>query len=162
MRVYRIVLPFCVATLTACASQPPQPYGGSGCKIASAGEDIVVGNYEHNLPKPNFRAMGNEDYYPLRAKRERLQGRVLASFKIDSAGRTTSTELLRIDAPPMIADAACTLLHRAKFDVSKPGVDTGGSGTYLTTVRFCLNNCDQIALFPDTHDITITAAMVRR
>ena len=159
MRRQRIVLPLCVATLTSCASHPPQSPGGGACRVAQT-EAVAMETYEHDLPKPDFRTMGNEDFYPPRGKREQLQGRVLARFHIDSAGKTVSPEFLRVDAPPVIADAACKLLRRTRFDVSKPGVDTGSAGAYLLTVRFCLINCDDVPLYPGTHDITITGSVI--
>ena len=162
MRRQRIVLPLCVATLTACASHPPQSTGGGGACRVTKTDAVALETYEHDLPKPDFRAMWHEDFYPLEGKREQLQGRVLARFHIDSAGKTVSPEFLRVDAPPVIANAACKLLHRIKFDVSKPGVDTGSAGTYLLTVRFCLTNCDQVPLYPGTRDITITGTTIRR
>lgn len=159
MRRQRIVLPLCVATLTACASHPPQSPGGGACRVTET-DAVALETYEHDLPKPDSRALGHDDFYPPQGKREHLQGRVLARFHIDSAGKTASPEFLRVDAPPVIVDAACKLLHRVKFDVSQPGVDTGSAGTYLLTVRFCLTNCDQVPLYPGTRDVTITASVI--
>ena len=158
MRRHRIVLPVCVA-LTACASHPPQSTGGGACQVVTSNSNDV---YAGRLPKTDFHSLGNEEYYPSQAKREHQEGRVLARFRLDSAGRPVSPEFLQVEAPPVIAETACKLLHRIKFEVAQPAADTNGVGPFLVTVRYCLNNCKRMPVYPGSEDIAITGGELPR
>ena len=93
-----------------------------------------------------------------KGKRQRLEGRVLASFHLDSNGKVTSVQFLRAEAPPVIETAACNLLHNLPFDLSSPGVDVGDPRPLLVTVRFCISNCTRVATYANTKDKSWTAS----
>lgn len=158
MNRHRLVLSLCGATLTACASHPPQSTGGAACPLVEGSSTDV---YEQTLPKMNFRSLGKDDYYPAQGKREHLEGRVLARFHLDRDGTPASLEFLQVEAPPLIANAACKLLHRVKFDAGRSAADTSGGGPFLVTVRYCLDNCNRVPLYPGSTDIAITASAIR-
>ncbi len=167
MRNYRSGLALTFAALIACASQSPEirtaeRTSAGGCSVAPASlENLNPTNYQPDLPRTQP-TRWRTDPYPLEGKQRQLEGRVLASFRIDAKGRATSVVFLRTDAPPLIEAAACRLLSDLRFIVPTVGVDASDTRPFLTTVRFCMSNCARVAAYAGTKDISVTGSPLPR
>lgn len=160
MYIHRIVLTLSFAGLMTCAGHPPesaQVKGAAGQACSALAPDAAIpASYQQTPLHVRFHRLSNIDLYPEQGKRGRLEGRVLASFHLDSEGKPTSVELVRVEAPPIIQSGACTALHNVQFDLSN--VDMSDTRPFLFTVRFCITNCNRVATYPDSQDISITGS----
>lgn len=156
-----IILSVCLIVVVACAGHPREvdPLTGP-CYAAKAdsSEQIPTASPE-DLPSSNIFKLGYS--YPEDLRRQHLQGRVLVRLKLAETGKIDSAEFLRVEAPPSLESAACNLLRKLQYDLSKPGFDTVDSRTFVLGIRYCLGNCSRVPAYPgfEKKEIAITGSL---
>jgi TonB family protein len=111
-------------------------------------------------PLPRSHITSHGSWYPAKAVRSHLQGRVLVEFKIDPKGHVTDARMLESDADPLLQHQALTLLQSTVFDVSEPqSVATNGL-PFRATYAFCLRPCGPLSPYAGSELIPVTSASI--
>ena len=90
-------------------------------------------------------------YYPARALRLHLEGRVLVEFRIDKAGKAFGAKVLQSDADPTLQSYSLRLLNNTSYDADSVGINPDAS--YRITMLFCLDNCSKFTEYPESDDL---------
>ena len=153
-----IVLTAFLAVVAGCADRPRDVEALSApCYAANADSSEPIPTASLKRPPPsNIFKMGY--IYPEGLRARHVQGRVLVRLKVAESGRIDSAELLRVEAPPPVELAACDLLRKLQYDLSKPGFDTVDSRTFFLSIRYCLGNCSRVPMYPgfEMNEIVMT------
>ena len=160
MSEHTLTLLICSTIVVACASHPHEvsPLSGtcSAAKAYSSGQ-IPTASPE-KIPSSNI--LNLRYFYPEDLARQHLQGRGLVRLRVAETGKIDSVEILSLEAPPQVQSEMCNLLGKLKFDVSKPGFETVDSRTFVLGIRYCLQNCSRVPVYPgfEKREIAITGS----
>ena len=112
---------------------------------------------------PHFKISNSIAFYPARAKRLSLTGRVLVEFQIDKSGTPTGLRVIQAEADPSLQSAALDLVRHAQFDLSDPTYDAADPASYRVSVSFCLVTCGALTPFPgyEKESVVVTGTIIR-
>ena len=120
--------------------------------VLSAGAVVLSGSVwaAESLPVPKFSFINrHEDFYPPKARRLGLEGRVLLAFDIRANGKADNVIVVSSE-DPTLDPAARALLGNLKFEVANGAAASEGR-PYLFGVAFCLS--------PSSHPTTFDAGI---
>jgi TonB family protein len=146
-----------LALLDGCASNTP--VAGSPPAAGTAAKNAAPDPPPRKLPTMRFAS--NIDWYPAKAKRQLLTGRVLVGFRIDPSGKAVSRQVLKAEAPRILRDAALDFVGDATFDTSSPGYDAADPTPFAISVRFCIIDCGTLVGYPGYEDARISGSPVK-
>ena len=86
---------------------------------------------------------GNEDYYPTRARREGIQGRVLVEFSISQRGVVADAVVTQSDPPSWFDDDARRIVRNLRCTVPDNWQSNGGADhRFRLAVHYQLLKCE--------------------
>jgi TonB family protein len=141
-------------TVETGASNPPDFPPGSSAPTDPPSPNGQTNPLARELPK--FRMSSDVIWYPAKAARLHLQGRILLEFKISPTGQAMAARVLESDADRLLQDHALRLLQHTTFDVADPRFNVADDTPLRATFRFCLRPCAPLDPYPGTEIITIT------
>jgi hypothetical protein len=154
-----LLLAACSTVVLACAGQPQEVVTVHFCAGAnvSSSEPMPTASPE-TLPPSNIFDLRYA--YPDRLLRQRLQGRALVRLTVGETGKIDSVQFLRLEAPFPVKSAACTLLQKLRYDLPKHGFETPESRTWVLGIRYCLNSCSRVPVYPgfEKREISISSS----
>ena len=162
MTRHTITLLSCLTVVVACAGHPHEASPLTGpCYAAKAdsSEQIPTAPTEKIPPSNIFKL---RYFYPEYLARQHLQGRVLVQLRVAETGKIDSAEFLSVEAPPPVQSEMCNLLRKLQYDVSKPGFETVDSRIFVLGIRYCLQNCSRVPVYPgfEKNEIAITGSLI--
>jgi TonB family protein len=146
------------AVRTVAVSDPPSSATESSAPNNPVTPDDQVTPPARPLPKSH--TSSQMSWYPARAVRLHLQGRVLVEFKIGATGQAIAARVLESDADPLLQQQALKLLQSTTFDVSDPQSNAADETPFRATYRFCLRPCAVLDPYQRSELVTITGASI--
>jgi TonB family protein len=154
-----LLLAACSTVVLACAGQPQEVATVQFCEGAnvSSSEPMPTASPETLAPSNIFDL---HYVYPEKLMRQRLQGRALVRLTVGETGKIDSVQFLRLEAPFPVKSAACKLLQKVRYDLPKRGFETPDSRTWVMGIRYCLNGCSRVPVYPgfEKSEISITGS----
>ena len=160
-----ILLSLCVLLFAVACQDTPRPLSTPAQDEQPANsqppgsQTPVVPDQLRKFPKMKLSSLAN---YPVEGLRGNLQGRVLVELRIDRNGIPTGVKIIYAEADRVLQNAALRFIRDLRFDVSSSDFDVNDPTPFQATVKYCQPDCKQIAIFPNSNEITISARRVSR